>query len=111
MAALLLLAERGVYIPAHNALLAADTHFGKDATFRGSLLPVPRGTNEGTLAAIDRMLRETCAERLIFLGDFFHASSSMSPAVMQPLDDFFQSHGDIACGLTCAKGVTCAKGA
>ncbi len=95
-----LLPSRGVYVPEHKTLLVADTHFGKEATFRRNQIPVPSGATCATLAMITEMLRETNAQRLIFLGDFFHASSSKSIDVMQSLDGFFAKHLTVQMQLT-----------
>ncbi len=97
---LYLLPSRGVYVPQHKTLLVADTHFGKDATFRRHQIPVPSGSTNATLGVIAQMLEQTGAERLIFLGDFFHASSSKSDDVMQSLHGFFARHSYIEMHLT-----------
>ena len=95
-----LLPSRGAYLPQHSTLLIADTHFGKEATFRGNQMPVPSGSTYTTLSVIAAMLQETNAQRLIFLGDFFHASSSKSVDVMQSLDKFFANHSEVEMQLT-----------
>lgn len=95
-----LLPSRGVYVPEHNTLLIADTHFGKEATFRRHQIPVPGGATCTTLAAILTMLHDTGARRLIFLGDFFHTSCSKSPDVMHAMDAFFANHPSVSMQLT-----------
>ncbi len=90
-----LFADRGLYWPAQRTLFIADTHFGKDATFRRSGIPVPAGSTETTLAAIDRMLNTSGATCLIILGDMFHARSSLSPSTVESLDAFFGRHADV----------------
>ncbi|NND95931.1 MAG: ligase-associated DNA damage response endonuclease PdeM [Pirellulaceae bacterium] len=95
----MLLGDRGVYWHKHRALFIADPHFGKTATFRRHGLPVPRGSTDGTLARISRMLRRTEATRMVILGDMFHARSSLSSDVRHSLDQFFATHHNVECQL------------
>ena len=88
-------ADRGLYWPAHRMLFVADTHLGKDATFRRYGLAVPAGSTDATLHAIDRMIDASDASRVVILGDMFHAKSSLSPSVCQSLETFFARHPDI----------------
>lgn len=90
-----LYADRGLYWPSKRILFVADTHFGKEATFRRHGVPVPVGSTEATLSAIRRMLDHTQAERLVILGDMFHARSSLSPDVIESLDQFFHESNDV----------------
>lgn len=87
-----LLSKRGIYWPGHQTLFIADTHFGKEATFRSAGLAVPRGTTESTLATITEMVAECQAARLILLGDMFHARSSISEDIRESIDRFFAAH-------------------
>ena len=84
-----LLARRGVYWPEQKTLFIADTHFGKEATFRSQGIAVPRGSTNGTLATISQMISECQASRLVLLGDMFHARSSISEGIRESLDAFF----------------------
>jgi DNA ligase-associated metallophosphoesterase len=90
-----LLAKRGIFWPAKRLLFIADTHFGKEATFRRHGINVPRGSTLATLARIADMLATCSAERLFLLGDMFHASSSISPDIRESIDHFFQSHAHV----------------
>lgn len=90
-----LMAGRGVWFGDEETLLIADTHFGKEATFRRHHIPVPVGTTDGTLAAITQMIEQTAARRLIILGDMFHARSSLSSDVCLSLETFLQQHRSI----------------
>lgn len=87
--AFLLLPKRGVFWPAQKTLFIADTHFGKEATFRSQGVPVPRGSTRGTLKTIAEMISECQATRLILLGDMFHARSSISQDIRDSMDAFF----------------------
>ena len=87
-----LLAKRGLFWPDQKALFIADTHFGKEATFRSQGIAVPRGSTQSTLASISQMILECKATRLILLGDMFHARTSISNDIREALDVFFASH-------------------
>ena len=65
--------ERALYWRSRGALLVADPHFGKAASFRSLGVPVPRGTTAGTLARLDALVERLSPSRIEFLGDFFHA--------------------------------------
>ncbi len=68
-----LLAERALYWEREAALVVADLHWGKAATFRAAGIPLPPGATADDLARLDRALARTGARRLILLGDLFHA--------------------------------------
>ncbi|MCM2374810.1 ligase-associated DNA damage response endonuclease PdeM [Aporhodopirellula aestuarii] len=91
--------QGGLYWPDENVLFVADTHFGKEATFRRHGIPVPVGSSKGTLAAIDSLLESTRASRLVILGDMFHARSSLSRDVITALESFFARHRDLVTTL------------
>jgi len=84
-----LLPKRGLYWPEQQTLFIADTHFGKEATFRSQGLAVPRGSTHSTLKTIAQMISECQASRLVLLGDMFHARSSISKDIEGSLDAFF----------------------
>lgn len=84
-----LLADRGVYWPEHQMLLVADTHFGKEASFRAGAVPVPSGPTASTLEALRRMIDATKARQVLILGDVFHARSSFADSIVDALDEFF----------------------
>jgi len=94
-----LLSKRGLYWPEQQTLFIADTHFGKEATFRSQGLAVPRGSTQGTLTTIAKMISECQASRLILLGDMFHARSSISQDVKESLDAFFAAHSKLRFSL------------
>lgn len=96
-----LFASRAAYLPEHDTLLVADLHLGKSATFRRSGLPVPRGPCEGTLAVVLRLLQQTQAQRLVVLGDMFHARSSLAPDVITAVDQFLLACKSVELLLIC----------
>ncbi len=67
-----------------RTLFIADPHFGKAASFRQLGLPAPDPTS-ADLDRLARLLEHAAATRLVVLGDFFHARSAQSPAVLESL--------------------------
>ena len=78
-----LLPGRAAYLPARRTLLVADLHLGKAATFRHAGLPVPEGSSAGDLARLAGLVAAARPERVIVLGDLFHAASGCTPAVLE----------------------------
>lgn len=68
-----LLPEHAVHWPGGDALLIADLHWGKAATFRAAGMPVPDTEVDADLGRISRALDATGASRLIVLGDLLHS--------------------------------------
>jgi DNA ligase-associated metallophosphoesterase len=68
-----LMAERALFWEREQALVVADLHWGKAATFRAAGIALPPGTTTDDLARLDRALTRTRARRLFLLGDLFHA--------------------------------------
>ncbi|TWU26298.1 Calcineurin-like phosphoesterase [Novipirellula galeiformis] len=90
-----LLARRAIYWSQLQTLFVADTHFGKDATFRRHGIPVPTGSTAATLSILSQMLATTSAKHLVILGDMFHARSSLSEEVCDALSSFFARHAEL----------------
>ncbi len=80
---LLLLPEKAVFWPREKTLLVADLHLGKPAAFRQSGLAVPESTTTHDLERLEHALHRTGSERLIILGDFFHAAAGRQSAMME----------------------------
>ena len=89
--ALVLLPARAVWWPAQRTILIADTHFGKEATFRAAAIPVPDQTTE-LLQRISSILSVTSAVRLIILGDLIHARRGRCSATFRLIADWRQAH-------------------
>ena len=70
-----LLPERAVFWPAACALIVADVHWGKAATFRSAGIPIPGGGTRHDLERLDAAVARTGARRLVVLGDLFHAKA------------------------------------
>jgi DNA ligase-associated metallophosphoesterase len=70
---LMLFAERAVFWEETRTLIVADAHLGKPSVLRAQGVPVPPGTAREDLERLGRLLQHTRAERILFLGDLFHA--------------------------------------
>ena len=77
---LALLPDKAVWWPAQRALLVADAHLGKAASFRGLGVPVPRGTTSDTLDRLSALIERHQARRVIFLGDLLHSARAQRAA-------------------------------
>jgi len=87
-----LLGDHGIYWPARQALLVADVHIGKAASYRALHQPVPRGTTDATLRRLDTLLATYPSEQLIVLGDFLHARSARAPGTLARLQAWRDGH-------------------
>ena len=70
---LLLLPQKAIYWKQQKALIAADVHLGKVGHFRKAGIAVPRAMDQDDLGVLSDLIFEYKAEKLIFLGDFFHS--------------------------------------
>ena len=69
----MLLVGRAMVWPERRALIVADPHIGKAATFRASGLPVPHGTTFETLGRMSALIEAFDIEIMYVLGDFLHS--------------------------------------
>ena len=90
-----LLADKALYWPARQALLIADAHFGKAATYRLLGQPVPQGTTARNLQRLDQLLHDYPTRQLIFLGDFLHARPARSGSTLAALQAWRARHADL----------------
>jgi len=81
-----LLPERGAFWAEASALIVADVHLGKAATFRRFGIPAPEATTDATLADLDAMLERTGARRPFVLGDLFHDVDALAPATLSRIE-------------------------
>ena len=92
---IVLLAERGIFVPEWRALIVADLHWGKAAAFRAMGVPVPHGTTHSGLARLDALIASTGAEHLYVLGDLLHARAGMAPNTLRALEDWRATRPDL----------------
>ncbi len=93
---LVLLPGGGAWLPGPNLLLVADLHLGKAATFRAHSIGVPTGPDQSTLDALASMIDRTGAAEVMFLGDLFHAKSSLAASTIGPWEAFLANHTAVA---------------
>jgi len=98
-ATLRLLPERAAYWAAERTLLVADVHLGKDATFRAEAVPLPLGSTASDLDRLSSVITRTGAERLIVLGDLYHARAGMTPATLASLRTWREQHAGLKIDL------------
>ncbi|MDB5805018.1 MAG: box helicase [Betaproteobacteria bacterium] len=80
---------------ARRTLLVADAHFGKAAAFRARGMPVPAGTTANNLARLDALIDAHEVERVVFLGDMFHARESHAPVTLAALRAWRERRHDL----------------
>lgn len=68
--------DRALWWPAERAVVIADLHMGKGATFRARGLPVPAGATARDLERLGKIADALAASRVIVVGDLVHASES-----------------------------------
>ena len=90
-----LLPERGAYWHRESALLVADPHWGKAATFRAGGIPVPSGTTGEAIERLDLLVQHTSARKVIFLGDLLHARPGRSKQMFSALENWRRTRSDI----------------
>ncbi len=97
--ALHLLPAHALWWPAGETLFIADLHLGKAASYRAQGQPVPGGTTQDNLARLDALIATHRPRRLVCLGDFLHAASGRTPAVLRSLLDWRARHHHVAMTL------------
>ena len=81
---MVLRADRTLLWEATRTLIVADTHFGKADAFRAFGLPIPGGAEEA-LTRLAKAIDDTGAQRLIVLGDFWHAREGRTDGLAEQL--------------------------
>jgi DNA ligase-associated metallophosphoesterase len=90
-----LLPERALYWDRQRALLIADAHFGKSATFRAFHIPVPEGSLHADLARLTQALARTRANKLIILGDLLHTAKGRDADTVAAVARWREQHPDL----------------
>ena len=70
---MILTCERGLVWPRQKTLFIADAHFGKGNVFRRNGMAIPPGTTRADLDRLKTVALRHRVERIVVLGDFFHA--------------------------------------
>lgn len=92
---IVLLPERALFWERASALIVADAHLGKAATFRAAAIPLPGGTTTETLSRLTSAIEKTEASRLLLLGDFFHARSGRASRTLAAISAWRDRHQDL----------------
>jgi len=92
---LTLYAERAAFWHRERALLIADPHWGKAATFRAGGIPVPSGTTNEAISRLESLLRKTNPKKVIFLGDLLHAKPGRSKEMFAALESWRKGHAEL----------------
>jgi uncharacterized protein len=87
-----LLPDKAVFLPEFSALLVADVHIGKAATFRSLGVPVPGGTTDENLRRLSLLLNQTQASSLYILGDLFHGTNANLTPILDAVKAWRESH-------------------
>ena len=80
--------DRTAWWPAERALLVADLHWGRDASWRANGMPVPRGLLGAELDRLGEAIDATRPDAVYVLGDLIHASDGLSEAVIDEVAAF-----------------------
>lgn len=99
---LVLLPQKAVLWPRERMLVIADIHFGKAAAFRAQGIPVPRGTTNENLEALDALIGLTGADHVLFLGDFLHARAAHAAGTQAAMLDWRRCRSTLS--LTLVRG-------
>jgi len=91
-----------MHLPEHGTVLVADVHFGKAVSFRKLGVPVPQGTTTEALDRLTRLVHETTARRIVFLGDFLHSARSHAKPTLEAIARWRDLHSSLA--LTLVRG-------
>lgn len=83
---------RALHWPAASTLLVSDLHWGKTAAFRRAGIPAPPQDLEADLRRLTDLLRETQAQRLLILGDLFHARAGCDAHTLDQISDWRAQH-------------------
>jgi len=87
-----LLPGRAAFWSDKKTLLVADVHIGKDATFRAEAVPLPLGSTDSDLHRLSDLIRQTGAERLLALGDLYHARAGMTDRTLSAVRAWRADH-------------------
>ena len=87
--------DAALYWRDRQTLVIADAHFGKAAAFRRSGVFVPEETTEAALQRLTRLLEQTGARRIVFIGDFLHAKEGRHPDTLKTIERWRERHASV----------------
>lgn len=86
----LVLLDRALYVPNHQALLVSDLHLGKAETFQLAGIPVAQQVNGETLERLRSHCHMVKPQKIIILGDLFHSRQGLVPEVIAAWSQFLE---------------------
>lgn len=89
-------ADRALYWPRRHTLIVADVHLGKGAAFRRAGLAIPSGDTRRDLLRLEALIALYAPERLLVLGDLFHAPLLESESWFDDMAAFRTRHAQLA---------------
>lgn len=92
---LLLHHDKAIYWPRQKMLLCSDLHLGKEHAFARAGIGIPSQVSSTTLQRLAALIQEFDVEKLIVLGDFFHAVPNRDEPWIGELEQFLDRHGNI----------------
>lgn len=87
--------DGALWWPSQQTAFVADVHLGKAESFRALSIPVPHGTTHETLARLDRLVCQTSVERLVFLGDLWHARAGRTERIDEAFLTWRHGHAEL----------------
>lgn len=78
-----LLPEKALFLPEHKTLVVADVHVGKAAHFRKNGVAMPVDAVQNELAILSQLITQYVPDKLVFLGDLFHAAPNAEWQALQ----------------------------
>ncbi len=92
---LVALPEKVLLWPSESTLFIADIHLGKDAAMQALGVPVPLGPTTETISRLNDVLDRTKPQRLVLLGDLWHAKAGRTAGFTADFCEWRQRHTEI----------------
>lgn len=90
-----LMGERALSWPGERTLFVADLHLGKPAAFRAAGIPVPEQATSADLLRLSAAVIAARVQRLVILGDLFHARSGLTVETFAAFEAWREAHAGL----------------
>lgn len=84
--------DRTLFWPRRKTLFLADLHLGKGAAFRAGGIPLPEGSTSATLAKLTAAVEATEPDRIVMLGDLWHAATGRDAGTTHRFCEWLHDH-------------------
>jgi DNA ligase-associated metallophosphoesterase len=84
--------DRALLWPSQRTAIVADVHFGKDDAFRRAGIALPAGAARTDVARLADLVATHGLNRIVVLGDFFHAAPQPDDAFFVEFEAFRAAH-------------------